>query len=87
MIFVYILYTVYCKNSIYIKSEKNNTRCALLIDRKIITNPKDMVENFNNFYLLYWEKSSNRKYVWFASFWDEKLRAGGWVDKKIPYFF
>ena len=53
MIFVYILYTVYCKNSIYIKSEKNNTPCALLIDRKIITNPKDMVENFNNFYLLY----------------------------------
>ena len=28
----------------------------------------------------------NRKYVWFASLWDEKLGADGQVEKKIPYF-
>ena len=28
----------------------------------------------------------NRKYVWFASLWDEKLEADGQVEKKIPYF-
>ena len=26
---------------------------------------------------------SNRKYVWFESFWDEKLGAGERADKKI----
>ena len=29
----------------------------------------------------------NRKYVWFASFWDKKLGAGGWADKEIPVIF
>ena len=31
----------------------------------------------------------NQKYVKFASFWDKRLGAGGaggWADKKIPYF-
>ena len=32
-------------------------------------------------------KGGNRKYVWFVSFWDEKLWAGWQTDKKIPYFF
>ena len=31
-------------------------------------------------------QGGNRKYVWFASFWDEKLGTGGRADKKIPYF-
>ena len=31
------------------KSEKNNAPSSLLIDGKTITNPKNMVENFNNF--------------------------------------
>ena len=32
------------------KSKKNNTPSSLLIDGKTITNPKDIVENFNNFF-------------------------------------
>ena len=32
------------------KSKKNNTPSSLLIDGKTITNPKDIAENFNNFF-------------------------------------
>ena len=31
-------------------------------------------------------QGGNRKYVWFASFSDEKLGMGGRADKKILYF-
>ena len=36
--------------SILKKVKKTNTPSSSLIDRKIITNPKDMAENFNNFF-------------------------------------
>ena len=30
---------------------------------------------------------SNQKYVWFVSFWDEKLGVLGQADMKMSYFF
>ena len=41
------------------KSKKNNTPSSLLIDGKTITNPKDMAENFNNFFTSIWTKLQN----------------------------
>ena len=34
-----------------------------------------------------WFLGGNQKYVWFTSFWDEKLGVDGWVNKKIPHFY
>ena len=31
-------------------------------------------------------EGDNWKYIWVASFWDEKLGVGGWADKKIAYY-
>ena len=39
------------------KSKKSNNPNSLLIDGKTITNPKDMVESFNNFFYRYWDKA------------------------------